>query len=75
MQKFGLIGCLSLGSGSSFAGGQWKDGDEPLYYIVSPKDVVIARPRWDLTTLSIYPRVSLGWTVILIILFLPQRCR
>ncbi|KAK1383079.1 Vacuolar protein sorting-associated protein 41-like [Heracleum sosnowskyi] len=32
-------------SGSSFAGGQWAAGDEPLYYIVSPKDVVIAKPR------------------------------
>ncbi|KAG0476009.1 hypothetical protein HPP92_012850 [Vanilla planifolia] len=32
-------------SGSSDAGGQWAAGDEPLYYIVSPKDVVIARPR------------------------------
>ncbi|MCO5579749.1 hypothetical protein L7F22_033609 [Adiantum nelumboides] len=32
-------------AGSSSAGGQWTDGDEPLYYIVSPKDVVIARPR------------------------------
>lgn len=32
-------------SGSSSAGGQWTDGDEPLYYIVSPKDVVIGRPR------------------------------
>lgn len=32
-------------SGSSSAGGQWTAGDEPLYYIVSPKDVVIARPR------------------------------
>ncbi|CAL9151796.1 unnamed protein product [Musa hybrid cultivar] len=32
-------------SGSSYAGGQWAAGDEPLYYIVSPKDVVIARPR------------------------------
>ncbi|KAJ7513739.1 hypothetical protein O6H91_23G012400 [Diphasiastrum complanatum] len=32
-------------SGSSSAGGQWAAGDEPLYYIVSPKDVVIARPR------------------------------
>ncbi|KAH7276323.1 hypothetical protein KP509_39G002800 [Ceratopteris richardii] len=32
-------------SGSSSAGGQWTDGDEPLYFIVSPKDVVIARPR------------------------------
>jgi len=31
--------------GSSYAGGQWAEGDEPLYYIVSPKDVVIARPR------------------------------
>ncbi|XP_074358224.1 vacuolar protein sorting-associated protein 41 homolog isoform X2 [Apium graveolens] len=32
-------------SGSSFAGGQWTAGDEPLYYIVSPKDVIIAKPR------------------------------
>lgn len=32
--------------GSSYAGGQWADGDEPLYYIVSPKDVVIAKPRF-----------------------------
>ncbi|GMP88029.1 hypothetical protein CsSME_00040167 [Camellia sinensis var. sinensis] len=28
-----------------FSGGQWAAGDEPLYYIVSPKDVVIAKPR------------------------------
>ncbi|KAJ8551940.1 hypothetical protein K7X08_028383 [Anisodus acutangulus] len=32
-------------SGSSYAGGQWAAGDEPLYYIVSPKDVIIAKPR------------------------------
>lgn len=32
-------------TGSSYAGGQWAAGDEPLYYIVSPKGVVIARPR------------------------------
>jgi hypothetical protein len=32
-------------SGSSYAGGQWSAGDEPMYYIVSPKDVVIAKPR------------------------------
>eukprot|EP00249_Psilotum_nudum_P017659 c26429_g1_i1 orf=295-3261(+) len=32
-------------SGSSCAGGQWAAGDEPLYFIVSPKDVVVARPR------------------------------
>ncbi|KAL9272324.1 Vacuolar protein sorting-associated protein 41-like protein [Drosera capensis] len=32
-------------SGSSYGGGQWAAGDEPLYYIVSPKDVVIAKPR------------------------------
>jgi hypothetical protein len=31
--------------GSSIAGGQWAAGDEPLYYIVSPKDVVVAKPR------------------------------
>ncbi|XP_039007839.1 vacuolar protein sorting-associated protein 41 homolog [Hibiscus syriacus] len=32
-------------SGSSYAGGQWAAGDEPIYYIVSPKDVVITKPR------------------------------
>ncbi|KAK8683394.1 hypothetical protein V6N13_039455 [Hibiscus sabdariffa] len=32
-------------SGSCYAGGQWAAGDEPIYYIVSPKDVVIAKPR------------------------------
>ncbi|KAE8660371.1 Vacuolar protein sorting-associated protein 41-like protein [Hibiscus syriacus] len=32
-------------SGSSYAGGQWAAGDEPIYYIVSPKDVVVAKPR------------------------------
>jgi hypothetical protein len=32
--------------GSSIAGGQWAAGDEPLYYIVSPKDVVLAKPRF-----------------------------
>ncbi|CAL0304043.1 unnamed protein product [Lupinus luteus] len=32
-------------SGCSYAGGQWAAGDEPLYYIVSPKDIVIAKPR------------------------------
>ncbi|XP_010488571.1 PREDICTED: vacuolar protein sorting-associated protein 41 homolog [Camelina sativa] len=31
--------------GSSYGGGQWAAGDEPIYYIVSPKDVVIAKPR------------------------------
>jgi hypothetical protein len=35
-------------AGSSYAGGQWAAGDEPLYYIVSPKDVVIAKPRLSL---------------------------
>jgi hypothetical protein len=34
--------------GSSIAGGQWAAGDEPLYYIVSPKDVVVAKPRFFL---------------------------
>ncbi|OEL19378.1 Vacuolar protein sorting-associated protein 41-like protein [Dichanthelium oligosanthes] len=33
-------------SGSSNAGGQWAAGDEPLYYIVSPKDIVVAKPRF-----------------------------
>ncbi|GAB2274698.1 Vacuolar protein sorting-associated protein 41 [Dionaea muscipula] len=32
-------------SGSSYGGGQWAAGDEPLYYIVSPKDIVISKPR------------------------------
>lgn len=35
----------NLDVGSSYAGGQWAAGDEPLYYVVSPKDVVIAKPR------------------------------
>lgn len=35
-------------AGSSYAGGQWAAGDEPLYYVVSPKDVVIAKPRLSL---------------------------
>ncbi|XP_024396785.1 vacuolar protein sorting-associated protein 41 homolog [Physcomitrium patens] len=30
---------------SGGAAGQWAAGDESLYYIVSPKDVVLARPR------------------------------
>ena len=37
--------CFHSHVGSSYAGGQWAAGDEPLYYIVSPKDVVIAKPR------------------------------
>ncbi|EFJ13380.1 hypothetical protein SELMODRAFT_424584 [Selaginella moellendorffii] len=32
-------------TGSSCPGVQWAAGDEPLYYIVSPKDVVVARRR------------------------------
>ncbi|XP_074350636.1 vacuolar protein sorting-associated protein 41 homolog isoform X2 [Apium graveolens] len=32
-------------SGSSYTGGQWTAGDEPFYYIVSPKDIIIAKPR------------------------------
>nr|GEX09425.1 vacuolar protein sorting-associated protein 41 homolog [Tanacetum cinerariifolium] len=32
-------------TGSSYAGGQWAAGDEPLYYVVSQKDIVIAKPR------------------------------
>lgn len=38
-----ILFCANVGS--SYAGGQWAAGDEPLYYIVSPKDVVIAKPR------------------------------
>lgn len=38
-----ILFCVNVGS--SYAGGQWAAGDEPLYYIVSPKDVVIAKPR------------------------------
>lgn len=40
-----IITLMHLNVGSSYAGGQWAAGDEPLYYIVSPKDVVIAKPR------------------------------
>lgn len=32
-------------SGSSYVNGRWTAGDEPLYYVVSPKDIVIAKPR------------------------------
>ncbi|KAK9689968.1 hypothetical protein RND81_09G094900 [Saponaria officinalis] len=32
-------------SGSSYINGRWAAGDEPLYYVVSPKDIVIAKPR------------------------------
>ncbi|KAJ8432343.1 hypothetical protein Cgig2_021113 [Carnegiea gigantea] len=32
-------------SGSSYVNGRWAAGDEPLYYVVSPKDIVIAKPR------------------------------
>ncbi|KAG6384409.1 hypothetical protein SASPL_155776 [Salvia splendens] len=35
-------------SGSSYSGGQWAAGNEPLYYIVSPKDVVIAKPSFSM---------------------------
>ncbi|XP_057781883.1 vacuolar protein sorting-associated protein 41 homolog [Salvia miltiorrhiza] len=36
---------FSVDAGCSYSGGQWAAGNEPLYYIVSPKDVVIAKPR------------------------------
>ncbi|CAM8892626.1 unnamed protein product [Rhodiola kirilowii] len=32
-------------TGSSYPGGQWAASDEPVYYVVSPKDVVIAKLR------------------------------
>lgn len=32
-------------SGSSYVNGRWAAGDEPLYYVVSPKDIVVAKPR------------------------------
>ena len=32
-------------AGSSYVNGRWAAGDEPLYYVVSPKDIVIAKPR------------------------------
>jgi hypothetical protein len=44
--------CFHSNVGSSYAGGQWAAGDEPLYYIVSPKDVVIAKPRLMSSSLS-----------------------
>ena len=40
-----VVRFVHLDTGSSYAGGQWAAGDEPVYYIVSPKDVVIAKPR------------------------------
>lgn len=34
------------GSGGMESGEQWwNEGDEPMYYIVSPRDIVLARPR------------------------------
>nr|GEZ76151.1 vacuolar protein sorting-associated protein 41 homolog [Tanacetum cinerariifolium] len=39
--------------GSSYAGGHWVPGDEPLYYVVSPKDVVIAKPKFDVVVLPL----------------------
>jgi hypothetical protein len=42
----GTLILISFCSGSSNAGGQWAAGDEPLYYIVSPKDIVVAKPRF-----------------------------
>ncbi|XP_057247651.1 vacuolar protein sorting-associated protein 41 homolog isoform X2 [Beta vulgaris subsp. vulgaris] len=32
-------------SGNNYSNGRWAAGDEPLYYVVSPKDIVIAKPR------------------------------
>ena len=40
-----VIRFVHLDAGSSYAGGQWAAGDEPVYYVVSPQDVVIAKPR------------------------------
>lgn len=34
-----------MNPGSSYVGGQWANGDEPLYYIVSLGHVVIVKPR------------------------------
>ncbi|KAI3929907.1 hypothetical protein MKW98_004061, partial [Papaver atlanticum] len=31
--------------GNSYVGGQWAAGDAPMFYVMSPKDVVIAKPR------------------------------
>lgn len=32
-------------SGSNYTNGRWTPGDEPLYYVVTPKEIVIAKPR------------------------------
>ncbi|GBG66483.1 hypothetical protein CBR_g63066 [Chara braunii] len=32
-------------SGGSTAGGRWAAGDEPFYYVLSLKDVILAKPR------------------------------
>ncbi|KAG6415143.1 hypothetical protein SASPL_122545 [Salvia splendens] len=51
-------------SGSSYSGGQWAAGSEPLYYIVSPKDVVIAKPRsasdlnWILPSVLVFHAIA-----------------
>ena len=41
MEKRKLVKAYHHGS----VGMQWIAGDEPLYYIVSPRDVIILKPR------------------------------
>ncbi|KAK9816865.1 hypothetical protein WJX72_006282 [[Myrmecia] bisecta] len=38
-------GSAKVVSGATSFTKWWADGDEPLYYIISPKDVVVGRPR------------------------------
>ncbi|XP_026386224.1 uncharacterized protein LOC113281653 isoform X1 [Papaver somniferum] len=32
-------------SGNNYVDGQWAAGNAPMYYVMSPKDVIIAKPR------------------------------
>jgi len=51
-----LIVRIIIYAGSSYVNGRWSAGDEPLYYVVSPKDIVIAKPRLGLRFPSFFCR-------------------
>ncbi|KAI3835462.1 hypothetical protein MKX03_034552 [Papaver bracteatum] len=45
--------------GHSYVGGQWAVGDALMYYVMSPKDVVIAKPRKIILFMVIFVEVHL----------------
>nr|GEW83708.1 vacuolar protein sorting-associated protein 41 homolog [Tanacetum cinerariifolium] len=55
-QVLHLLSWCNYFKGNSYAWGQWAAGNEPLYYVVSLKDVVIARPRFVATVLLLLPK-------------------